>query len=115
MINNLFSIFDPSSSYGGFCWFLLFMIVLFFGNRIWGAQVPFFVLKKKVLGFLFKEVAFTLKKFKSGELTYMIMLFVFILVINVTALFPQVFSLTSHLVVTLPLALVSWLIINLFG
>jgi len=72
-------------------------------------------LSAKVIRFLLKEVSFTLKVVKKGEVGFILSLFLSILLINVIALFPQVFSLTSHVVITLPLALIAWLSINLIG
>jgi F0F1-type ATP synthase membrane subunit a len=65
--------------------------------------------------FLLKEISFTLKGIKKGELLFVLSLFISIFYINIIALFPQVFSLTSHVILTLPLAIISWLVINLFG
>jgi len=44
-----------------------------------------------------------------------ILTFILILSINFLALYPQVFSPTSHLVVTLPLSLIYWISLILFG
>jgi len=46
----------------------------------------------------------------------MIMLvFVTIISLNVLALYPQIFSPTSHLIITLPLSLIFWISIVIFG
>nr|SPC34972.1 ATP synthase F0 subunit 6 [Paraleius leontonychus] len=114
-MNNLFSIFDPASSSLNLCWMLMLALPILLVNQIWTSNTPVLSMTQKTLNFLLKEVAFTLKKTKKSELAYLISLFTFILIMNATALFPQVFSLTSHLVITLPLAVTSWLLINLFG
>lgn len=115
MINNLFSIFDPSSSYFSSCWLILVIAILILSNRIWFTKPSFLRIYEKVIRLLYKEISFTIGKSKKRESFFILSLFLLILLINRTALFPQIFSVSSHLTVTLPLAVISWLIVNLFG
>jgi F-type H+-transporting ATPase subunit a len=62
-----------------------------------------------------KEVSFTLNKKEQGREVLILIVFYIILVINFLALYPQTFSPTSHLTVTLPLSLLFWLSLILFG
>jgi len=62
-----------------------------------------------------KEVVFTLGKKEKGRLTIIISVFRLILIMNFLALYPQIFSTTSHLTITLPLSLCFWLSLILFG
>jgi len=115
MINNLFSVFDPSSSSLSLCWLTGLFIILIIPQHLWFSTPSHLKRIKKFSRFLLKEVSFNLNKTKKRELASILILFILIFLINFTALFPQVFSLTSHLVFTLPLALVRWLTVNLFG
>jgi F-type H+-transporting ATPase subunit a len=62
-----------------------------------------------------REVAYSLGKPTKGIEVMLILIFVTILLINLTALYPQNFSPTAHLPVTLPLSLTIWLTIIAFG
>jgi F0F1-type ATP synthase membrane subunit a len=62
-----------------------------------------------------KEISYSLGKPKKGTETMLILIFTSILLINVTALYPQNFSATAQLPITLPLSLTMWLAIMMFG
>jgi len=114
MITNLFSVFDPSSSILSTAWLLLFVLPLILRKKWWLIRNP---INKTILVTLRnfkKEVRFTLNKTEKRTELIVITSFLIILLINFLALYPQVFSVTSHLTVTLPLSLTFWLGIMIF-
>jgi len=115
MIINLFSIFDPSISLFSLSWLILFFAILFIPTITWKFSSPFLKLFKFVVSMFIKEVVFTLGKKEKGRLTIIISVFRLILIMNFLALYPQIFSTTSHLTITLPLSLCFWLSLILFG
>lgn len=115
MITNLFSVFDPRSSIFSRNWIISIIILSFISISVWKIRTPHSKKIKKILVTFFKEVTFTLKRREKGTPSIIILIFLAILMINFLALYPQVFSITSHLVITLPLSLISWLAIVIFG
>jgi F-type H+-transporting ATPase subunit a len=115
MIINLFSIFDPSSHIWSAAWGIIFIIIRILRTKIWNLQPTAQRFKKKIIGILKKEVKFTLNEREAGRQTIIILVFLLIILINFTALYPQIFSATSHLTVTLPLSLTFWLGLIIFG
>ncbi|CRL08759.1 ATP6 [Clunio marinus] len=116
MMTNLFSIFDPSTSIFNFSlnWMSsmigLILIPFYFWilpsriNKLWNVIV--FNLHKE-----FK----TLLKNKKGMTLIFLSLFYFILFNNFLGLFPFIFTSSSHLSMTLTLALPLWLSFMIFG
>jgi len=110
---NLFFIFDPSLRLFSLSWIILFSFVLFPSilflsnvlNRI--IYSSFFILSK--------EISFNLPKLTKGFNSFLISLFFLVLFYNFLALFPHLFSSTSHLLVTLPLAYTMWVAIISFN
>lgn len=115
MVTNLFSVFDPRRAILSLSWIILLILPLTVPKAAWKPNSPASKAIKKVLGSFYKEVKFTLKKEEKGLRKIAITLFFSILLMNFLALYPQVFSVTSHLTVTLPLSLISWGAIVIFG
>jgi len=115
MIINLFSVFDPSSSILSLSWLIILLAITFIPLWIWKISFPFSKIRKKLIRTFKKEVTFTLNKKEKSRDTIIIIVFILILIINFLALYPQIFSPTSHLTVTLPLSLIFWLSLILFG
>lgn len=115
MITNLFSVFDPSSSILSLNWIISFLMLSFLSVSLWKIKSPHAKKIKKILRIFIKEVTFSLKKTELGTVTIIMLVFLIILFMNFLALYPQVFSITSHLIITLPLSLISWLSIVTFG
>nr|YP_009092511.1 ATP synthase F0 subunit 6 [Lepas australis]AIQ85051.1 ATP synthase F0 subunit 6 [Lepas australis] len=115
MMTNLFSSFDPMSSTFSFQanWLssAIFLLVIF----------PTFWVANSKSGLLINEVLFTILKeftplFKSYKnLIFFITIFLFILVNNLFGLMPYTFTSTSHLAVSLSLALSLWLSFMIYG
>jgi len=103
IITNLFSIFDPSLGIFSFSWLILFLSLLFFPVFYWlgRSRVLFF------LGFLSMvsiEINYVLKNPVKGAYGFLRSIFLLVAFYNFLALFPHLFSVTSHLLVTLPLS-----------
>jgi len=115
MITNLFSVFDPRSSLFSTSWLLLFILPLTIRKKWWLVRNPVNQTISTIISNFKKEVRFTLNKTEKRTELIIITSFLIILLMNFLALYPQVFSVTSHLTVTLPLSLTFWLGIILFG
>jgi len=115
MITNLFSVFDPSSSILSFQlnWLRLLLGLLTIPTAIW--------LAPSRVNFIFPSLTFNLhKEFKlllktRGINIIFISLFLFIIFNNVIGLLPYIFTATSHIIITLSLALPLWILFILYG
>lgn len=115
MINNLFSVFDPSSAVISLSWIIVFLLPMFYPIVNWKLNYPIITIAKKLILTFKKEVRFTLNKKEKRRETIIIIAFSIVLIINFLALYPQIFSPTSHLTVTLPISLIFWVSLILFG
>jgi len=117
MINNLFSIFDPSSSlYLTSNWISSFIFIIIIPSIFWTLPSRLFITIKLIYNKLHQEFKTILGlNFFKGRTIIFISLFLFILVNNVIGLFPYIFTRTSHLVLTLTLSLPLWLTFILIG
>jgi len=115
MITNLFSGFDPSISIFNMSWLLFFIFLLIFPIIHWMLSNSTTLIYKKIITTFKKEVRFTFKTKEKGLELIIITLFMLIIIINIIALYPQVFSITSHVTFNLPLSLVFWTSLIIFG
>jgi len=115
MITNLFSSFDPSSSIFSISWCVVIFSLVIFSTKLWKISSVKIKLIRKLIRLFKKEVSFTLGKFEKSSNIILLLIFVFIISMNFIALFPQVFSLTSHLAITLPISILFWLSLIIFG
>ncbi len=115
MITNLFSTFDPGSSFLSISWLIIFFLVLIFPIKIWKVSSVITKIIKKIIFIFKKEVYFTLGKNEKRTGLMLILTFLFVVSINFLALYPQIFSPTSHITITLPLSLLFWLSLMIFG
>nr|YP_010035826.1 ATP synthase F0 subunit 6 [Brontispa longissima]QQQ89070.1 ATP synthase F0 subunit 6 [Brontispa longissima]UAJ48107.1 ATP synthase F0 subunit 6 [Brontispa longissima]URQ17580.1 ATP synthase F0 subunit 6 [Brontispa longissima] len=116
MMTNLFSSFDPSTIYLSLNWLSLMLMVLLAPSMFW--------LTPSRLNFFWIKISFVLhKEFKvltssskmKGSTLIFISLFWLILVNNFMGLFPYIFTSTSHMMITLSLALPLWLTFMIKG
>nr|YP_009387529.1 ATP synthase F0 subunit 6 [Nauphoeta cinerea]ARS88098.1 ATP synthase F0 subunit 6 [Nauphoeta cinerea]AVN67479.1 ATP synthase F0 subunit 6 [Nauphoeta cinerea] len=119
MMTNLFSVFDPSTYILNISlnWLSTLLGLLLIPSTIWLIPSRHFILWNKVLLTLHKEFK-TLIGFKNinkGATFIFISLFSIIMFNNFLGLFPYVFTSTSHLIMTLSLALPLWLTFMMFG
>nr|AVN67277.1 ATP synthase F0 subunit 6 [Archimandrita tessellata] len=119
MMTNLFSVFDPSTSIYNLSlnWLSTFLGLLIIPSTFWLIPSRHFLLWNKILINLHKEFK-TLIGFKNinkGSTFMFISLFSIIMFNNFLGLFPYIFTSTSHLIMTLSLALPLWLSFMIFG
>lgn len=117
MITNLFSIFDPSSSlfYMQFNWLRALIGILLIPNAFWIIPNRLRIFLWKIYFNIHLELKTLLNsKFKGNTLIF-ISLFYFLLINNFLGLFPYIFTATSHLVVSLSLAIPFWLAFIIYG
>lgn len=118
MIINLFSIFDPSTNIFNFSlnWLRTILGIIFFPLIFWISPSRM----NKFWNFIFLSLH---KEFKTllgpsrfrGTTFLFISLFNFILLNNFLGLFPYIFTRTSHITLTLSIALPLWLRFIFFG
>nr|AVN68304.1 ATP synthase F0 subunit 6 [Panesthia angustipennis] len=119
MMTNLFSVFDPTTSFYNISlnWISTILGLLLIPSSIWLIPSRQFILWNKVLISLHKEFKTLIgyKNILKGSSFIFISLFSMIMFNNFLGLFPYVFTSTSHLSMTLSLALPLWLSFMIFG
>lgn len=118
MIRNLFSVFDPSSSIFNLSlnWLRTFLGILIIPSIYWLIPSRYHIFWNNILLTLHKEFKTLLGPIGSNGSTFIfVSLFSIILFNNFIGLFPYIFTRTSHLTLTLTLALPLWLCFILFG
>nr|UYI30142.1 ATP synthase F0 subunit 6 [Aethina tumida] len=117
MMANLFSSFDPSTSFFMSLNWLSSLIGLFL------IPVSFWLIPSRMTMLWIKIIMTLHKEFKiliannsiKGSTLIFVSLFTFILFNNFLGLFPYIFTSTSHLILSLALALPLWLSFMLYG
>nr|YP_010127720.1 ATP synthase F0 subunit 6 [Oyamia nigribasis]QPP20247.1 ATP synthase F0 subunit 6 [Oyamia nigribasis] len=118
MMTNLFSVFDPSTSIMSLSlnWLSTFMGLLLIPSIYWFMPSRYNVIWNKILMTLHLEFKTLLGPTGHVGSTFIfISLFSLILFNNFLGLFPYVFTSTSHLTLTLSLALPLWLSFMVYG
>nr|YP_010954840.1 ATP synthase F0 subunit 6 [Hemisodorcus sinensis]WMW30225.1 ATP synthase F0 subunit 6 [Hemisodorcus sinensis] len=116
MMANLFSSFDPSTSlYVPLNWSSTILCMIFIPYSFWLIPTRSSSVWKKILITLHKEFKTLLGPGMLGGTFIFISLFSLILYNNFLGLFPYIFTSTSHLVMTLTLALPLWLSFMIYG
>lgn len=118
MITNLFSVFDPSSSIFNLSlnWISTFIGLLIIPSTYWLIPSRFHLIWNKIILTLHIEFKTLLGPIgHNGSSFIFISLFSIILFNNFIGLFPYIFTRTSHLTLTLTLALPLWLCFILYG
>nr|YP_009229548.1 ATP synthase F0 subunit 6 [Papilio xuthus]ABQ63453.1 ATP synthase F0 subunit 6 [Papilio xuthus]ALT55629.1 ATP synthase F0 subunit 6 [Papilio xuthus]ANW48048.1 ATP synthase F0 subunit 6 [Papilio xuthus]QSZ78093.1 ATP synthase subunit 6 [Papilio xuthus]WEF74866.1 ATP synthase F0 subunit 6 [Papilio xuthus] len=119
MMNNLFSIFDPSTNIFNLSlnWFSTFIGLLFIPFCFWTIPNRQFIFWNFILNKLHNEFKMLLgnNKLNKGSSFIFISLFSFILFNNFLGLFPYIFTSTSHLNISLSISLSLWLSFMLYG
>lgn len=114
MITNLFSIFDPSLSLFSFSWVTCVFVLLIVPSFFWTSSSFSFVIST-VFSFARKEVDYSLRKTVKGSYLFVSTIFLTVCLFNFLALFPHIFSVTSHILVTLPYSFRFWFAIIFFS
>lgn len=118
MITNLFSVFDPSSSIFNLSlnWISSFIGLLIIPPIFWLLPSRFHIFWNSILLTLHKEFKTLLGPAgHNGSSFIFISLFSIIVFNNFIGLFPYIFTSTSHLTLTLSLALPLWLCFIIYG
>nr|YP_009183787.1 ATP synthase F0 subunit 6 [Limonius californicus]ALN96481.1 ATP synthase F0 subunit 6 [Limonius californicus] len=117
MMSNLFSTFDPSTSTNlSINWSSALLGLMFLPSMFWLIPSRINFMWIKITSTLHNEFKILLKinKMKGSTLIF-ISLFSLILFNNFLSLFPYIFSSTSHLTLTLALALPLWTSFMIYG
>nr|YP_010528114.1 ATP synthase F0 subunit 6 [Rhyzodiastes puetzi]UXW64216.1 ATP synthase F0 subunit 6 [Rhyzodiastes puetzi] len=117
MMTNLFSIFDPTTTLNfSFNWMSTIISMTLIPLSYWFIPTKMSMIWVNILNILHKEMKILMgMKFYKGSTIMLISLFSFILFNNFMGLFSYIFTSTSHLTMTLTLALPLWLSFMLFG
>nr|YP_010852773.1 ATP synthase F0 subunit 6 [Delias berinda]WGL40140.1 ATP synthase F0 subunit 6 [Delias berinda] len=118
MMNNLFSIFDPSTNIFNFPinWLSTFLGLMFMPFSFWLIPNRHFIFWNNIIKKLHNEFKILLNFNKNKGSTFIfISLFTFIFFNNFLGLFPYIFTSTSHLSISFSLSLSLWLSFMLFG
>nr|QNP10127.1 ATP synthase F0 subunit 6 [Ochthebius paradoxus] len=116
MMTNLFSSFDPSTFFKlSLNWSSTFLGFLFIPTMFWLIPSRMNFLWIKICMILHQEFKILLGNKIKGSTLIFITLFSIILFNNFLGLFPYIFTSTSHLVMTLTLALPLWLSFMIYG
>nr|WNL53982.1 ATP synthase F0 subunit 6 [Microcerotermes sp. 1 MLW-2023a] len=119
MMSNLFSIFDPSTEINNLPlnWTSTAIGLLLIPTSIWLIPSRNSMMVSLLMNKLHQEMKTILSKGNENKGNSFILtsLFLMILMNNFLGLFPYIFTSTSHLILTLTLALPLWLSFMLFG
>nr|QNV11704.1 ATP synthase F0 subunit 6 [Rhamphomyia barbata] len=118
MMTNLFSVFDPSSSIFNLSmnWLSTFLGLLMIPTSYWFMPSRYQIIWHNILLTLHKEFKTLLGPTGHNGSTFIfVSLFSLIVFNNFMGLFPYIFTSTSHLSMTLALALPLWLSFMLYG
>nr|QXG19207.1 ATP synthase F0 subunit 6 [Drosophila eugracilis] len=117
MMTNLFSVFDPSAIFNlSLNWLSTFLGLLMIPSIYWLMPSRYNIFWNFILTTLHKEFKTLLgPSGHNGSTFIFISLFSLILFNNFMGLFPYIFTSTSHLTLTLSLALPLWLCFMLYG
>nr|YP_009539790.1 ATP synthase F0 subunit 6 [Suhpalacsa longialata]AYP72728.1 ATP synthase F0 subunit 6 [Suhpalacsa longialata]QNH82858.1 ATP synthase F0 subunit 6 [Suhpalacsa sp. XXL-2020] len=118
MMTNLFSMFDPSTNIFSMSlnWLSTTIGLLLIPNMYWLIPFRYNMLWYKILNTLHSEFKMLIGNAAPYGSTFIfVSLFSFIMFNNFMGLFPYIFTSTSHLTMTLTLALPLWLSFMLYG
>nr|YP_009333636.1 ATP synthase F0 subunit 6 [Monema flavescens]AOV94105.1 ATP synthase F0 subunit 6 [Monema flavescens] len=118
MMNNLFSIFDPSTNILNLSlnWMSTFIGLMFIPTMFWLIPNRHYMFWNFILEKLHKEFKTLLGNNNSNGSSFIfISLFSFVMFNNFLGLFPYIFTSTSHLTLSLSLSFPLWLSFMLFG
>nr|QNE85470.1 ATP synthase F0 subunit 6 [Nanna flavipes] len=118
MMTNLFSVFDPCSSIFNLSlnWLSTILGIFMIPSMYWLMPSRYHIFWNNILMILHKEFKILLGPMSmNGSSFIFVSLFSMILFNNFMGLFPYIFTSTSHLTLTLTLAMPLWLCFMLYG
>nr|YP_010535380.1 ATP synthase F0 subunit 6 [Amblyomma maculatum]UYB77941.1 ATP synthase F0 subunit 6 [Amblyomma maculatum] len=116
MMNNLFSIFDPSTSlYFSFNWMTLSLWIFITPLPFWISSSLFMISWKILIKKIFQEIMNNMSYLKYKNMLFMISIFLIIFFSNVGGLLPFVFTPSSHLVFSMLFSFPFWISLIIFG
>lgn len=116
MIINLFSSFDPSSNFNlSLNWLRSLIGLLIIPPLFWAIPSRLRIFWIKIIFSLHTEFKTLISTKYQGRTIIFVSLFSFILFNNFLGLFPYIFTSTSHLILTLALALPIWIRFIIYG
>nr|YP_009655357.1 ATP synthase F0 subunit 6 [Oomorphoides metallicus]QCL18074.1 ATP synthase F0 subunit 6 [Oomorphoides metallicus] len=116
MMTNLFSSFDPATSWGlSLNWMSILLSLIFIPPMFWVSPSRMNMLWVKILYTLNKEFSAMINKNMKMFTLMSISIFSLIMWNNFMGLFPYIFTSSSHLALTLVLALPLWLSFVAYG
>nr|WVH38358.1 ATP synthase F0 subunit 6 [Carausius morosus] len=116
-MTNLFSIFDPSTSLMNLKmnWMTSFVMIIMLPSTLWMMNNRYKMMWKTMLLKLNNEFKMISPKNKGGMTLLFMVLLIMIMTSNLAGLFPHLFTSTSHLSMTMTLALPLWLSFMMYG
>nr|YP_010693548.1 ATP synthase F0 subunit 6 [Scolytoplatypus wugongshanensis]WCB99739.1 ATP synthase F0 subunit 6 [Scolytoplatypus wugongshanensis] len=115
MMSNLFSSFDPSTSFYSFNWVSSFILILVLPSILWLIPSRWNYFWTLISFFIHNEFKILLSKFNKGSSMIFTTLFLMILINNFMGLFPYIFTSSSHMNFTMTFSIPLWLTFMLFG
>nr|AXS65864.1 ATP synthase F0 subunit 6 [Tenebrionoidea sp. 10 KM-2017] len=116
MMSNLFSSFDPSTNWNSSLnWMSTGLGIIIMPISLWFIPNRLSFIWNNIMSTLHKEFKTLINPSMKGSTLMFNSLFIFILMNNFMGLFPYWFTSTSHMVLTLTLALPLWLTFMMFG
>nr|ACT80183.1 ATP synthase F0 subunit 6 [Asphondylia rosetta] len=117
MMNNIFSMFDPSTNLFiiPMNWIIMLLIILFLPNNFWLINNNFTLIFKKIFSLMYNEFKIILNNKINNFNLFFISLFMMISLYNFMGLFPYIFTSTSHLSINFSLAIPLWLTLMIYG
>nr|UZT67606.1 ATP synthase F0 subunit 6 [Parnips nigripes] len=117
MMTNLFTIFDPSTSYSlSLNWSSSIYFLIFIPNMYWMIPSKYLNLWNILISFIIKEMTVSLNKtFNFYNILIFSSLFVYIMLNNFISLFPYIFNSSSHMSMSLSLSIILWMSFMLYG
>nr|QIV24800.1 ATP synthase F0 subunit 6 [Xixuthrus sp. ANIC_25-067096] len=113
---NLFSSFDPSTNFNlSLNWTSTLLGLLLIPSSFWLIPSRSTALWDSIISSMHKEFKVLIGKENKGATLLFVSLFSFIMFNNFLGLFPYIFTSTSHMVLTLTLALPLWVSFMIYG